>query len=744
MSEKPTYDELARKIVSLEKQIHDLTWIENRFVAEKQSVALSADKVTNLSSLNDIYLDRIINIDEIKSSLDDFSGITQIATAIVDLDGKVLVASGWQDICSMFHRANRESARNCTKSDLFLFEKLKEGEFKSYKCRNGLWDIVTPLFLGTRHVGNIYAGQFLYDDDEVDEEYFIQQAEKYDYDMESYIEAYRKIPRYSHKKVIHLMSFLIKVTSYISKIVLMNKDLAKEVKERKVAEVEASKAKEYLDSILNGIADPIFVKDEKHVWTTLNDAFCNLFNWSRDDLIGKSDYHVFPKEQADVFWAHDDKVMASNESDFNEEEILVKGKNRTISTIKSSFINPETGKRNIVGTIRDISKEIRLKEQLKEAQAMESLGRLAGGVAHDYNNALGAIIGFTELAIEDASNTASFDSAAINISLKEVLTAAEHAANITRQLLTFARKQPISPEKINLNESIEQTLKMLRRLIGENIELTFSPTGGLWDVKMDPLQVKQILANLSMNARDAIRGSGKITIETGMIVFTEDDCSALGDYAPGEFVTLSISDTGCGIHKDVQKDIFTPFFTTKDVDLGNGLGLPMVYGIVKQNNGFINVYSEPEIGTTIKIYLRKHSEESEVAKEGELCPLGNNKTILLVEDNIGILKFLQKVLSGYGYKVLAASSPLAAINIANAHSENIKLLVSDVIMPYMNGRELSDKLRISHPEIKIMFMSGYPADVIMKEGVLDKGVNFLQKPFAIKDLATSIQKALGS
>ncbi len=399
-----------------------------------------------------------------------------------------------------------------------------------------------------------------------------------------------------------------------------------------------------------------------------------------------------------------------------------------------------------LGNIRDITEKIegekerqKLESQLRQSQKMEAVGRLAGGVAHDYNNALSVIMGFTELAMETVDPAGS-----LHENLNEVLTAANRAADITRQLLAFARKQTISPRTLDLNESVGSLLKMLRHLIGEDIDLAWLPGKTIWSIKMDPSQLDQILANLCINARDAIEGVGKITIETDTIVFDAAYCADHQGFIPGEFVMLAVGDNGCGIDKALLNNIFEPFFTTKDVDKGTGLGLSTVYGIVKQNNGFINVYSEPDKGTSIKIYLPRHGCKALETQEEKTKTLERSlgETILLVEDHIPVLELTQKILDRFGYKVLTARTPWEAMGIAREYPKEIHLLITDVVMPEMNGRELADRLLANYPAIKIVFMSGYTANVIVHHGVLAKGVHFVQKPFSRGDLAKIIRKAL--
>jgi PAS domain S-box-containing protein len=381
----------------------------------------------------------------------------------------------------------------------------------------------------------------------------------------------------------------------------------------------------------------------------------------------------------------------------------------------------------------------KLQTQLTQAQKMESVGRLAGGVAHDFNNMLGVILGHTEMAMDKLD-----PSQPLYTQLLEIRKAAERSADLTRQLLAFARKQTIAPKVLDLNDTVEGMLKMLRRLIGEDIDLAWMPGKNLWPVKMDPSQIDQILANLSVNARSAIADVGKITIETQDITFDEAYCAAHTDFTPGEYVLLAVSDNGCGMDKETQSKLFEPFFTTKAVGEGTGLGLATVYGIVKQNNGFINVYSEPGHGTTFKIYLPRYFGKAEqIQAKGLASPAERgHETILLVEDEKAILKITTMMLEHLGYRVLAASTPGEAIRLAEQHAGELHLLMTDVVMPEMNGRDLARRLLSLYPDIKRLFMSGYTANVIAHHGVLEEGVHFIQKPFSIMNLADKLRETL--
>ena len=394
--------------------------------------------------------------------------------------------------------------------------------------------------------------------------------------------------------------------------------------------------------------------------------------------------------------------------------------------------------RDITQRKKDQLEHEKLQTQLMQSQKMESVGRLAGGVAHDFNNMLSVIIGHAELVMDQLDPEVP-----VQENLKEIHRAAQHSADLTRQLLAFARKQTAAPRVLDLNKTIAGMLKMLRRLIGEDIGLAWMPGMDLWPVKIDPAQIDQIMANLCVNARDAIAGVGKITIETQNVTLDEDYCADHAGFIPGAFAMLAVSDDGCGMGAETRKNLFEPFFTTKGVGEGSGLGLATIYGIVKQNAGFINVYSEPGHGATFKIYLPRSHDTVEAKRHpaAESVEKGT-ETVLLVEDEESILQMGKTMLERFGYTVLAANTPKEALVLAERHKEPIHLLVTDVVMPGMDGKVLKDHIEIVHPDIRVLFMSGYTANVIMHRGILESDVHFLPKPFSINSLAAKVREVL--
>lgn len=393
----------------------------------------------------------------------------------------------------------------------------------------------------------------------------------------------------------------------------------------------------------------------------------------------------------------------------------------------------------VIEMVDDITEQLSLESQLRQAQKMESVGRLAGGVAHDFNNMIGVIMGYGELAL--AKTGKDHDAHAY---IEQIMKAAQRTTTIIRQLLAFARKQAISPRVLDINATVDGMTQILKRLIGEDIELVWKPGDAVWTVKIDPGQVDQILANLCINARDAIANVGKITIETANTEFDAAYTSRHMGFQPGEYVSLSVSDTGCGMNDGILNNIFEPFFTTKEAGKGTGLGLSTVYGIIKQNNGFINVYSEPDRGSTFKLYLPRQTSGPDALPEikKDIPAQHGQETILLVEDNPSLLKLTQLMLQELGYRVLASETPGGALDLARDHQQEIHLLLADVIMPEMNGRELFSSIQAVYPNVRHLFMSGYTANIIAHHGVLDEHVNFVPKPFSKKKLGNKVREAL--
>lgn len=516
--------------------------------------------------------------------------------------------------------------------------------------------------------------------------------------------------------------------------------IARDITERKQIEKDLRESEARFRSLHNASFGGIAIHD-KGVILECNQGLSVITGYSVGELIGMDGLALIAKQSRDL-------VMQNILDGFEHryEAVGLRKNGEEFPLYLEARNVPYKGKQVRTVEFRDITEtkqaeqeQAKLQAQLVQAQKMEAVGRLAGGVAHDFNNMLGVIIGHVDMAIEDVDQTHP-----ILADLKEIKNASERSAELIRQLLAFARKQTVSPKVLDLNQTVKGMTKMLQRLIGENIELTLIPEENIWSVKIDPSQIDQIMANLCVNARDAITGVGKITIETGTIKLGENDQTEFTEFIPGDYVLLVVSDNGSGIDSETLKNIFEPFFTTKESSKGTGLGLATVYGIVRQNNGFIRVYSEPGHGTTIKIYLPRHETNSAdlSQKESEKMVESGNETILLVEDEPAILNMTRRILEKLGYTVVTANTPGKAIHLASSHSDEIHLLLTDVIMPEMNGRDMARKILSFHPKIKRLFMSGYTANVIAHQGILEEEVNFIHKPFSKHDLALKIRQIL--
>lgn len=509
----------------------------------------------------------------------------------------------------------------------------------------------------------------------------------------------------------------------------------------KSGELPGSWSEEYLRSILETAVDGIIVIDEKGTVEVFNPASERIFGYVASEVVGQNVKMLMPSEYSE----HHDEYIRNYLNTGNAKiigigrEVTGKRKDGTLFPMDLAVSEMRVGaERRFTGLVRELTERKNLEERLLQSQKMDSIGRLAGGVAHDFNNLLTAIIGYCELATLklDPSDPVVDD-------LFQVHRAAERAAGLTGQLLAFARKQIVSPQLLNLNAMTLNLEKMLRRLIGEHIELVTVPTRELWPVLADPSQMEQVLVNLCVNARDAMPEGGRITIETANVILDEEYAKSNPEVIPGEYVLLSVSDTGAGMEESLQRHIFEPFFTTKSDGKGTGLGLATCYGIVKQAGGHIWLYSEPNRGTIFKMYFPRAIGELAASDSPEAIPIrGGAETILLVEDERIVREFAVQALKGLGYHVLFAPNGTEAMRVAHDHGGPIHLLLTDVVMPQMSGKILAERLSRVRPELKVLYVSGYTENTIVHHGVLDEGIHFLPKPYSPRNLAAKIREIL--
>lgn len=508
---------------------------------------------------------------------------------------------------------------------------------------------------------------------------------------------------------------------------------------RKHMEEDLNHSYSLLHAVVEGVADAIYVKDRQSRYLMINTAGANLLGVAPPDVVGKDDIAFFAPDASRRIIETDRRIIETGETLTYESTATIAGVRRIHLVTKGPYRDRNGDVIGVFGISRDITEQKRLEAQFLQAQKMESIGRMAGGVAHDFNNLLTAIIGYAELAVEDSAPNAR-----VMTWLGEIRKASLRAAGLTRQLLAFAREQAFEPEALNLNDLILETEKLLRRLIGEHIEFLTSPAPQLGQVRADANQIVQVLVNLAVNARDAMPQGGRLLIETANVTLDADYARQHLDVLPGPYVLLAVSDTGCGMTEEVRRHLFEPFFTTKEVGKGTGLGLATCYGIVKQHGGSIWVYSEVERGATVKVYLPRVDvpADARAAITRPALQLGN-ETVLLVEDEPSLRDLAMHVLRAQGYTVVGAAHGIEALELLQARDgAGIDMLITDVVMPQLGGKLLSEQVIARYPEIKILFISGYTDNAITNLQQLGVRAAFLQKPFSPAALARKVREVL--
>ncbi|HMK36510.1 MAG TPA: PAS domain S-box protein [Desulfomonilaceae bacterium] len=504
---------------------------------------------------------------------------------------------------------------------------------------------------------------------------------------------------------------------------------------------ESKRAEDLYRSLLNSSADAVVVYDLKGIAQYVNESFTRIFGWTIDDLKNGPVPYV-PDSERDASMQIIDRLIQDGTpcNGFETKRFSKDGRSLDISLSASRYHDHEGKAAGMLVVLRDITENKRLEEQLRQAVKMEAIGRLAGGVAHDFNNLLTAVMGYTAILAGQLPNKGPEQE-----KLAQITRASRRAAELTQQLLAFSRKQVLEIKPLDLNVTISDFEKMLRRLIGEDINVETLLAHSLGTVYADPGQIEQILMNLSINARDAMPDGGTLTIETANTQLGYEYARTHADVNSGEYVMFVVSDTGRGMTQEILSRIFDPFFTTKEKGVGTGLGLATVYGIVKQHRGHITAYSEPGRGTTFKIYLpRAQGIPEHESKEPVHVPRPTgSETILLVEDEEIVRNLACEVLDALGYSLLAARDPNQAQIISRQHKGIIHLVLTDVVLPQMDGRSLYNALVKERPEMKVLYVSGYTENFIVHHGVLDRGVNFLQKPFTVDSLAAKVREVLG-
>jgi two-component system cell cycle sensor histidine kinase/response regulator CckA len=483
---------------------------------------------------------------------------------------------------------------------------------------------------------------------------------------------------------------------------------------------------------------PMYVFDvETFDFLAVNDSATRLYGYSRQEMLERSLFDLRTSAEAPALV---ELVRGMGDLPMSGNALHLRRDGSAINIEYNSRAITFAGRRARMAVLRDVTRQRLLEEQLRQAQKMEAIGRLAGGVAHDFNNLLTVILNYTDLALGDIDQ-----GGARRVDLEEIRRAGTRAAELTRQLLMFSRQQVLEPRVLDLNEVLARMDKMLRRIVGEDIELETCPAPGLDRVRADPGSVEQLIMNLVVNARDAMPTGGRLVLETANVVLTEEDARIHLGIEPGPHVMLAVTDTGVGMDESTRARIFEPFFTTKDQGKGTGLGLSTVFGVVEQSGGSISVASQPGLGSTFRIHLpRAAPAATEERGAGQSLRVNGSEVILLVEDEAQVRAVTSRILREHGYRVIETRDAREALAVSDAHAGSIDLLLSDVVMPQMSGTELARRVSPRRPAMKILFVSGYTDDAAMRHGVLASGVAFLQKPLTIESLTRKVREVLDS
>jgi len=721
----------------------DITERKQSDLALEQSKAAVQNKLKAIlepeGNIDVLELSDVVDTKALKSIMEDFYKLTGMGGTVLDLSGNVLIALGWQDICIKFHRKNPESCKNCLESDTSLTENVEPGKFKSYKCKNQLWDIVTPIIVGKRHIGNVFIGQFFYEDEIPDIQVFKQQAQLYGFDETEYLAALESVPHFSREKVNTCMQFYVKLAEIISTLSYNAINMARTLADRERAKIALDAEKEQLAVTLRSIGDGVITTDTQGKIVMLNKVAEKLTEWSSEEAveIPLSEVLNIVNELTNKKCENlVEKVIKTGNTVALENHTVLISKNGNKITIADSAAPILDSNSNIIGVVivfRDMTEKNRLDESIQRTQKLESLGVLAGGIAHDFNNLLGGIFGYIELAKEETT-----DKNVLNL-LAESLSSIDRAKGLTQQLLTFSKGgQPIKKTE-SLFPFIKDTVMFA--LSGTSVSCNFDIQDKLWSSNFDKNQIAQVIDNLTINAQQAMPNGGQVELTAENISISENKHA---DLSPGKYVKISLKDCGIGIPKEFLIRIFDPYYTTKSN--GHGLGLASCYSIVKKHNGCIDVQSEPGKGSTFNLYLPAASDATSTAKNKEKSMHKGKGTFLVMDDERTIREITKRMLESFGYDVVLAQDGQEAIDIfmkRQKENKNIAGMIFDLtIVGNIGGKEAIDAIRKVCKKTPAFVASGYSSDPIMAEPKKYGFNSSICKPFMRKELSQMLEKHL--
>jgi len=722
---------------------HDITERKQADVALKNSKEAVQNKLKAIlepeGNIEVLELSDVIDSKAVQSIMEDFYELTGMLGALLDLSGNVLVAVGWQDICTKFHRQNPESCKNCLESDTILTKNVQPGKFKAYKCKNHLWDMVTPLIVGNRHIGNVFIGQFFYEDEMPDIELFKQQAQLYGFDETEYLAALELVPHFTRETVNTCMQFYVKLAEIISTLSYNAINMARTLAERERAKIALDAEKEQLAVTLRSIGDGVITTDTQGKIVMLNKVAEKLTEWSSEEATGRPLAEVLNMVNESTNKKCDspvEKVIETGNIVELENHTCLISKSGTEIIIADSAAPIKDSKSNIIGVIivfRDMTEKNRLDESIQRTQKLESLGVLAGGIAHDFNNLLGGIFGYIEMAKEETTDTN-----VLNL-LAESLSSIDRAKGLTQQLLTFSKGgQPM--------KNIETLVPFAKDIVqfalsGTSVSCKFDIQDKLWSSNFDKNQIAQVIENLTINAQQAMPNGGQIKLTAENISIPANKHAEL---SPGNYVKISLKDYGIGIPREFLARIFDPYYTTKSD--GHGLGLASCYSIVKKHDGCIDVQSKPGKGSTFNLYLPAVSDAKSTTENKKTSMHKGTGTFLVMDDEKTILDITKRMLESFGYNVILAENGQEAVDffkVSKQENKHIAGMIFDLtISGGMGGKEAIDEIRKICKETPAFVSSGYSSDPIMAEPEKYGFNASICKPFMKKELSNMLEKHL--
>ena len=712
-----------------------------------------ARRVKDLSSPlpedGEFAIREIVDVGALQVLMDRLYAVNGIPSAVQDVSENLLVASGWQDICLRFHRTHPESAQCCRESDAHIKEHLGEGKWIEHRCRNGLVVMAMPMRAGERHVGTLVLGQLFYEGEEPGEDYSRDQARRYDFDMADYLEAYRRVPVFTRDRVADLKHFYEALADGILTLGVERLTQARTIEQLREAEEARTRSEGRFQAMFEHMASGVAIYEpvddcEDFVVTDINPAGERNGEVVADEVRGKRVRDVFPGVEKTGLFDAFRRVCRTGElvrlpvSHYQDDRLNKYLENYVVRLPSGEIMAVYD---DITERLRAESDRLELEAQLHEARKMESVGRLAGGVAHDFNNILQAIAGYTELAMGEAGNAD-----AVRASLEQVGYATARAASLVRQLLVFSRAEALQIENTDLNALLRGLEPAIRRILGKNTDLRCGFTEGLSPVAVDTGQIEQVVTNLCLNAQDAMPEGGVLTVSTCRKTVSGHEQTMPLVALPGEYVCLSVSDTGKGMDPETMAHAFEPFFTTKGVGEGSGLGLSTAYAVAERHDGFVHIESEEGRGTTVHFCLpcSPATVQQTVARggDGDEAPLGDGETVLFAEDDEMVRGVGRRILEWGNYQVLVARDGREAVDLFRERADEIDVAVLDIIMPGCSGRQVQEAIQETHPRLPIIFASGYSHEALAPEHQPPGAFRILRKPFLPTYLLQCLHEAL--